>query len=127
MKFQFCHLYVFLVCLLTGALLVAPSLFQRAEAAVRVCKPHVTSKLVSAATEREAKRGAIQDWTEKAKASGLVQPSWRIAGFKVLKCVPIAGRFECVAHAAPCTIKQKAPPERKDRKRIPSHPGASDV
>lgn len=85
-------------------------------AAVRVCKPHVTSALTKDRSQKNAKRRAIQDWTAKAKAAGLKHPSWRIANNKVLKCVSRAGFFECIAHGAPCTIKQKAPTPRKRRK-----------
>ena len=108
-------LRVLIVLVLSCSVLVMRPSYDRVEAAVRVCKAHVTSKLISADSEIEAKREAIKDWTEKAKASGLGHPSWRIAGYKVLKCIPRAGRFECVAHGAPCTIKQKAPPKRKER------------
>ncbi|KUO59923.1 MAG: hypothetical protein APF80_00230 [Alphaproteobacteria bacterium BRH_c36] len=118
-------LYVFSAGVMTVTLPVAGPSFHQAEAAVRICKAHVTSKLTSADSERDAKRAAIMDWTEKAKAAGLAHPSWRIAGYKVVKCVSRAGRFECVARAAPCTIKQKAPQWRKERK--PKSDGSTEI
>ena len=92
-----------------------------ADAAVRVCENHVKSKVTSAVREREAKRAAIKDWTKKAKSTRIPHPSWRIARLKVVTCVPYNGRFDCVAYAAPCTIKQKPP--RSPRKRNPKAGG----
>jgi hypothetical protein len=86
-------------------------------AAVRVCTTHVTSKVTSAVRERDAKRAAIKDWTRKAKSAQIPHPSWRIASLKVVTCVPNDGHFDCVAYAAPCTIKQKPP--RRQRKQSP--------
>ncbi|MBU1210428.1 MAG: hypothetical protein KJ587_04025 [Alphaproteobacteria bacterium] len=121
MKVHTC-LSIFIACAITVALPVAAPSLDQAKAAVRICKAHVTSKLTSADSERDAKRAAIMDWTEKAKAAGFEHPNWRIAGYKVVKCVPRAGRFECLAHAAPCTIRQKAPHRRKELK--PKSPDA---
>lgn len=90
---------------------------REAVGAVRVCKAHVTSEVFAAEVERDAKKAAIQDWTKKAKAAGMAHPSWRVADRKIVKCVAHDGQFECVAHAAPCTIKQKAPPRRPSRTR----------
>ncbi|MBU2581097.1 MAG: hypothetical protein KJ622_05195 [Alphaproteobacteria bacterium] len=99
-----------LVCSNPGAVL----------AAVRVCLPHVTSSVIKDRSEQNAKRRALLDWVEKAKKAGIEHPSWRIANSKVLKCVSRNGFHECVAHGAPCTIKQKAPPPTKP-------PGSEDV
>lgn len=112
------RIWIVSLILVLSVLGVAVLRVERSNAAVRLCKAHVTSKVTSATSERAARRMAIRDWTEKAKASGIAHPSWRIANFKVVRCVPWAGRFECVAHAAPCTIKQKMPksPKRKRRK-----------
>ncbi len=88
-----------------------------AEAAVRVCAKHVTSKVVVAPHKRDAKRAAIMDWLEKSKSARIRHPSWRVANFKVLKCVASGKGYECIAHAAPCTIKQKAPRRQKPKRR----------
>jgi len=96
-------------------------------AAVRVCRGHVTSDVGSAAREIEAKRAAIRDWTRKAKSAQIPHPSWRIANLKVLRCVPYGGRFDCVAHAVPCTIKQKPPPRRPRKLAPPADGNAVDT
>jgi hypothetical protein len=98
-----------------------------ARAAIRVCRGHVTSDVGSAAREIEAKRAAIRDWTRKAKSAQIPHPSWRIANLKVLRCVPYGGRFDCVAHAVPCTIKQKPPPRRPRKQAPPAAGNAVDT
>ncbi|MDX2287802.1 MAG: hypothetical protein NW217_03150 [Hyphomicrobiaceae bacterium] len=83
-------------------------------AAVRVCTAHVTSDVAVSASEVTARREAIMSWVRKSKSVTIPHPAWRIANLKVLKCVPAQSEagFECVAHAAPCTIRQIAPGPR---------------
>ena len=81
--------------------------------AVRVCGPHVTSKITRSEREFVAKKAAIKDWLTKAKSKLVKHPSWRLANLKVIKCVRWKSGFECVAHGAPCIIKQKVPKRRK--------------
>lgn len=83
--------------------------------AVRLCHSPVTSNVFADKNLIEAKRQAIKDWINKSKEAGIEHPSWRIANFRVLKCVERAAAHECVAHGAPCTIKQKVPPLRKQK------------
>ena len=84
-----------------------------ADAAVRVCRQPVTSGLATDKTQARAQKRAIADWTNKSKAAGVSNPSWRIAAGKVLKCVqPKIGTYQCIAYAAPCTVSQ-VPAKRK--------------
>lgn len=112
-----------------GVLLSTVSLLgvDRSFAAVRVCDKHVTSGVMRSEVENAARRAAIQDWLKKARSKTVAHPSWRIAYLKVIKCVKQDSVYECVAHAQPCTIKQK-PPERKEKRpRLPKATGGSDV
>lgn len=84
------------------------------EAAVRLCQGHVTSEVTRSDSETDAKRAAIDDWTKKSRSETIEHPSWRIANYKTLKCVEMGGRYECVARARPCVLRQKAP-EKKTR------------
>jgi hypothetical protein len=82
-----------------------------AEAAVRTCHAPVNSGLASDAVEAKARGKAIAAWTERARAAGARNPSWRIASKRILRCARVAnGLFDCVALAEPCTISQTAPP-----------------
>jgi len=110
---------------LSCTMLVACETIDEASAAVRLCMDHVTSEVFSAKSERDAKRAAIKDWTARAKARGAAHPSWRIASFKVLKCVPNSGLFDCVAYGAPCTIKQRVPLPKKPG--VPTGAGAREA
>jgi hypothetical protein len=81
-----------------------------AEAAMRVCGAFVAGDLATDANEKDAKRRALQSWTEKARAL-VAHASWHVAAEKALTC----GRgpdqsFRCLARGFPCTIRQ-APPE----------------
>ena len=100
---------------------------ERAHSAVRVCSPHVTSKVTRSAREQVAKRAAIKDWLRKAKSSLVQHPSWRIANLKVLKCVKRNSVYECIAHGAPCTIKQKAPKRKQVPEKIQTQQSSVDV
>lgn len=82
-----------------------------APAAVRVCKDVVASGLVTGATELAAKKLALDAWKAKALTFGEAYASWRLAGGKLLACLPAKDGFECLARAAPCTIEQ-APARR---------------
>lgn len=87
-------------------------------AAVRHCFETVSSELVTAPTELEAKKKAIQQWQAKAEKIGKDLGVWRLAAEKALKCFPKNGGFECVAFGEPCTISQNPnrPPKARDSK-----------
>ncbi|MDQ8697889.1 hypothetical protein [Hyphomicrobium sp. LHD-15] len=86
-------------------------------AAVRLCQPVVSSGLVSAPTELEAKKRALDAWKAMALQHGEAYASWRLATDKLLECLPRkAGGFECLATGAPCTIEQ-APDRRELREK----------
>jgi hypothetical protein len=102
------------------ALALVPLAAMEAIAAVRVCKAPVASGLAREPSEPAAKKRAIEDWTRRAKASGMSNPAWRTAANKMLKCAPIGtATFECVAYGAPCTVQQN-PPRRAPRGKGPS-------
>jgi len=87
--------------------------------AVRLCEATISVGPVTAASEREARKAALDAWKTKALEHGEPYASWRLAAGKLLKCLPRPGRgFECVARASPCTIEQA--PDRRElrRKRI---------
>jgi hypothetical protein len=91
-----------------------------ANAAVRSCKPGITSDIVRADTDLLGKRRALQSWTIKAAKLGLDYTSWRLADRKVLGCKPAVGKssaFECIAYAVPCTTTQ-TPPRPSDKRRV---------
>lgn len=100
-----------------AAVILCAGVSGRAVSAVRVCSAHVTSKVTRSAHEAVARKAAIKDWLSKAKSALVKHPSWRLANLKVIKCVKWHSGFECVAHGAPCTIKQKLPKRRK----VPRH------
>lgn len=79
---------------------------QSAGAAVRRCGGYVTSEIVSAKTEFEAKRRALAEWVAKAEKAGEAHVTWRLAGDRLLKCARNRDHFECVAIGRPCTIVQ---------------------
>jgi putative component of membrane protein insertase Oxa1/YidC/SpoIIIJ protein YidD len=86
-------------------------------AAVRLCKPVASSGLVTAPTEIEAKKAALDAWKAKALAHGEPYASWRLAVDKLLECLPHKnGGYECLAKGAPCTIEQ-APDRRELREK----------
>jgi putative component of membrane protein insertase Oxa1/YidC/SpoIIIJ protein YidD len=86
-----------------------------AVAAVRLCEPAVSSGLVTAPTELEAKKNALDAWKAKAAQHGEPYASWRLAADRMLECLPHKnGGFECLATGAPCTIEH-APDRRENR------------
>lgn len=88
-----------------------------AVAAVRLCEPVISSGLVTAPTELEAKKIALDAWKAKALQHGEPYSSWRLAADKLLQCLPHKnGGFECLAKGAPCTIEQ-APDRRELREK----------
>ena len=90
-------------------------------AAVRVCQPIVSSEVVTAPTEKEAKTLALAEWRRKALARGENLDGWRLAINKALKCYPDPKGFACVAFGAPCIIQQNPEqrPAGRDRKGVP--------
>lgn len=92
-----------------------------APAAVRKCGPIVSSEIVTAATELEAKKKALDQWRAKALKLGPYFDSWRLAAEKSLKCFPKQAQFECVAFGSPCLIDQTPKtPLTKPGKKEPS-------
>jgi hypothetical protein len=105
-------------CINLAMLLALPALVPAASAfaAVRVCQDRILAA-ASAASEKEAKKAALDKWKEAAKARGEEFASWRLAAGRVLSCSPApGGGFSCLAQGAPCTIEQ-APNTRELRKR----------
>lgn len=99
-----------------GSLLLTQSLAQMpVQAAVRRCGAFVSSDVVRAASELEAKKGAMDQWHAKAAKLGPGLDSWRLAADKSLQCFPKDKDFECVAFGRPCTIEQA--PQPKDAKK----------
>ena len=92
-----------------------------AGAAVRICHGNVSSEIVTAPTELEAKKKAISEWQAKAAKFGAGLDVWRLAAEKALKCFPKDGVFECVAFGHPCIIEQNPNrrPVGKDGKGAP--------
>lgn len=87
-----------------------------AHAAVRMCYAPVSSEIVRAQSEREAKAEALAQWRAKAATLGDGFTSWRLAAQKALKCFKEQGQFACVAFGQPCIIEQnpKRPPAGND-------------
>lgn len=95
--------------LMTGAVLATG-----ADAAVRICESQI---LVTGngATEKEARKQALDLWKAAAAKLGEGYTGWRLAADKVLACKKAeGGGFSCVARGAPCTIDQ-APDKRELR------------
>jgi hypothetical protein len=92
-----------------------------ASAAIRTCQPHVSSEVISAPAELEAKKLAIAQWQKLALKYGPNYDVWRLAAEKSLKCFAKGAAFECVAFGAPCIIQQNPnqQPSRKDGKGVP--------
>ena len=90
-------------------------------AAIRECRPIVSSEVVAAPTELGAKKGALDQWRAKAEKLGPEFNSWVVAAEKSLQCFPKGQGFECVAFGAPCVIQQNPnqKPVGKDRKGLP--------
>lgn len=88
----------------------------KARAAVRMCYAPVSSEIVRAPSEREAKAEALAQWRAKAATLGDGFTSWRLAAQKALKCFKEQGQFTCVAFGQPCIIEQnpKPPPAGND-------------
>ncbi|MDX2258388.1 MAG: hypothetical protein NW205_05670 [Hyphomicrobiaceae bacterium] len=81
-----------------------------ARAAVRVCAASVAGAPAVAASEAEAKKAALADWTAKARSADIEHPLWRTAYRKSLTCTGgEPGTFKCSATAMPCEIRQVAP------------------
>lgn len=104
-----------------AGLLVLTASPQASHAAVRVCAPSISSGILSAASELEAKKAAMEQWRREAAALGEGMDRWQLAANRVLKCFPKGGMFECMAIASPCVIQQnpQQQPAGKDRKGLP--------
>lgn len=102
-------------------LLFAAAFGSEARAAVRVCKPVVVSEIMTRASERDAKKAALDGWKAGALQHGPGYDSWRIAINKRLRCARVGTSYQCLAAASPCLIEQVAPPlppSRAPRKSI---------
>ncbi len=78
-----------------------------AMAAIRVCRPIVSSDIAVATDELSAKKKALEQWQAKALKAGPGFNVWRLAAQKSLKCFKKEdATFECVAFGAPCLIQQ---------------------
>jgi hypothetical protein len=78
-----------------------------ADAAVRQCSARLTSIPAVGQTEQAARKGALDDWTAKAKAAGFSHALWRSAADKRLICQKQQNLgFECLATGRACTIVQ---------------------
>lgn len=103
------------------ALAMALHLPGEAAAAVRVCKAPVSSAIFTGKDESATKKQALDDWKAKAKTYGENYTNWRLAGNRLITCLPAkAGGFECVAHGSPCVIENVPPAEQPDRKDVPA-------
>lgn len=78
-----------------------------ASAAVRECKPAVSSGIFKGTDELATKKLALDDWKAKARTYGESYTNWRLAAGRMINCLPAKdGGLECVAHGAPCLIEQ---------------------
>lgn len=89
---------------LAGALLFVAS--GQAAAAVRTCAAMTLGAAITERTEPVARRKALEDWVQRARARGIAQPTWRTAINKSVVCGKVATGFECQARGAPCVIRQ---------------------
>ncbi|MEQ1653983.1 MAG: hypothetical protein ABL897_15980 [Hyphomicrobium sp.] len=98
-------------CFSVSLLLLLSALPSRA--AVRQCGAVVSSEIVTAPTERDAKKKALDQWRAAALKRGPGFDSWRLAANKSLKCFAKGAAYECVAFGAPCVIDQtpRSPPK----------------
>ena len=100
-----------------AALAVTAAAGAPSHAAVRLCEAMISSGQISAATEQEARKGALDAWKARAMDHGEGYASWRLAADRFLQCLPRKeGGFECIASASPCTIEQ-APDRRELRQK----------
>ena len=91
-------------CLTAVVLSIAVAL--PSQAAVRKCAEVISSDIMFAATELEAKKKAMEQWHAKVAKLGIGFGAWRISDGRQLKCFPKPGGFECVAFASPCMVDQ---------------------
>lgn len=91
------------------------------DAAVRTCAQRLQSEVVTAPTELEGKKLALEQWRAQAAKLGPGYDGWHVAAEKALKCFPKDGGFECMAVGTPCVIQQNPNqrPAGKDRKGEP--------
>lgn len=104
-----------------GCGVFAPGSASPTSAAVRTCAARIQSDIVTAGTEVEAKKRALEQWRSRAAKLGPGFDGWHVAAEKVLKCFPKAGSFECLAVGSPCVIQQNPnqKPVGPDRKGQP--------
>ena len=90
-------------------------------AAVNVCQPELAGKQAEAKTELEARKGALQDWTQQAEKIGRGYTRWQIAFNRRIDCTKTAaGTFQCQAVGQPCTVEQVPTPDLQPIRRGPS-------
>ena len=103
-----------------GLLAIILAVATPASAAVRDCKPSLSSVTVVEKTEVEAKRKALQDWLTKAQQIGAGFTRWELAYNRQITCVKNAGGgFQCQAVGMPCTIQQAPQRGRVPIERVP--------
>jgi hypothetical protein len=87
------------------------------DAAVRVCKPLTTGAIVEAASELEARRGAMLSWIKLAEAHGPGFVRFQLAWDRQSVCTRAeTGSFRCQTAGRPCTISHVP---REDLPRLP--------
>ena len=92
------------VCL---AIIVIVGLGNDAGAAVRACRPAVSSGPQTGTTLADGQKRAIAAWTQAAGLVGIPTAAWRLAATKSLNCQPFTERqVVCVATASPCAVEQ---------------------
>ncbi len=77
-----------------------------APAAVRMCHAPVSSGIVHAPSQREAKTRALAQWRAGAAKTGDGFDSWRLAAQKSLECFRAQESVACIASGQPCIIVQ---------------------
>ncbi len=82
-----------------------------AAAAVALCQPLLIGEPAEAATEPDARRAALADWTVRAKAIGVEYTRWQLAWNHRLSCATVpTGQVRCIASGRPCRISHAPPP-----------------
>lgn len=81
-----------------------------AQAAVAICAEMLAGETIEAPVEIEARRLALQSWTERAAKIGIEFTRWQLAWNRRLSCELMSGGHRCVARGRPCRFSQLPPP-----------------
>lgn len=96
--------------IVAGAVVLS-AMCEGAEAATALCAAMLAGETMEAAAEVEARRLALQSWTERAGELGIEFTRWQLAWNRRLSCEPAGGGpFRCTARGRPCRISQVPPP-----------------